>query len=66
MQIQETRTHDRITNYISESHEGPYIHRTEPCSYLDQLPIIYDYKTIMNKYLSVQSTNMNFGGQPNL
>ena len=45
---------------------GSYKHQTEPSLYLDQQPIIYDYKTIMNNYLLVQLTKMTFGGQPNL
>ena len=31
-----------------------------------QQPIIYDYKTIMSNYFSVQSTETTFVGQPNL
>ena len=30
----------------------------EPISYLNQQPIIYDYKKVMNNYLSAQSTDM--------
>ena len=45
---------------------GSYKHQTEPSSYLAQKPIIYDYKIVMNNYLSVQSTDTTFGGRPNL
>ena len=41
-------------------------HQIEPSSYLAQQPIIYGYKTVINNYLSVQSTDTTYGGQPNL
>ena len=44
---QETRTGNGITYYIIESHEGPYIYKTEPSYSLAQQPIIYD---LQNSY----------------
>ena len=47
MQGQETRTGNGIIYYIIESHEGPYIYKTESSSSLAQKPIIYD---LQNSY----------------
>ena len=45
---------------------GSYKRQTEPSLYITQQPIIYDYKIVINNYLSVHSTDMTFGGRPNL
>ena len=55
--ITETRDKDsRLNNnfILHKTHKVLYKHQTEPSSYLAQQPIIYDYKTVMNNYLSVR------------
>ena len=66
-----TKTRDkdsRLNNnfILHKTHMGSYKHKNEPSSYVAQQPIIYDYKIVMNNYLSLQSTDTTFGGRPNL
>ena len=54
IQRQETRIVDWITYLYYTKHIWVHTNiKTEPSSYLAQQPIIYDYKTVMNNYLSV-------------
>ena len=66
IQIQETRIDSRITDYIIESHEGPYIYQTEPSSSLAQQPIIYDLQNNYEQLLIGSVNRTTFGGRPNL